>query len=61
MIKNKTSLLHMLLIGLENKLVVQLDQLDSSGFLTTQDDVTILTQRDCGCQVFKFEDSLDGF
>lgn len=51
----------MLLIGLQNEFIVQLDQLDSAGFLATQDDVAVLSQRDRSRQVLKLENSLDGF
>jgi len=49
-----------LLIGLQDKLVVQLDQLDAAGLLPTEDDVAVLAKGDGSGDILELKDSLHG-
>lgn len=57
---NKCSLLHVLLVGLQDELVVQLDQLDAAGLLPTEDDVAVLAKGDGSGDILELKDSLHG-
>ena len=51
-------LLHVLLVGLKNELVVQLNQLDAAGLLTAEDDIAVLAKGDRSGDILKLKDSL---
>jgi hypothetical protein len=53
-------LLHVILVGLKDELVVQLNQLDAAGLLTAEDDVAILAKGDRSGDIFELKDSLHG-
>ena len=57
---NKCNLLHVLLVGLQDKLVVQLDQLDAAGLLPAEDDVAVLAKGDRSGDILELKDSLHG-
>ena len=50
----------MLLVGLKDELVVQLNQLDSAGLLTAEDDIAILAKGDRSGNILELKDSLHG-
>jgi hypothetical protein len=49
-----------LLIGLQDELVVQLDQLDAAGLLPAEDDVAVLAKGDRSGDILELKDSLHG-
>ena len=50
----------MLLVGLQDELVVQLNQLDAAGLLTAEDDVAVLAKGDRSRDILELKDSLNG-
>jgi hypothetical protein len=49
-----------LFVGLQDELVVQLNQLDAAGLLTAEDDVAVLAKGDRSGYILEFKDSLQG-